>query len=1817
MRLTIRRTGTSACRLLMTLLLLAAMNEVMRAQSSSAVKPNWSFTSSSLEVTVGQLNVDKPTLAVTDPNTGKPIRGRFVERWGIIDANGKEVTESEKVDHRVKFTDPTTGSTVNQLYGLDAIGKKTGSFKVFDELIPQERYKDKYQSVTATYTVKVKSPTVTVEYYNGSTLLNSATILQLYSFKDQSGNDKYTSLPVPAAKLYYTLDNTTYDVTSDYDYSYSVTNGFSVEKNSITTSLKDGGTGTLTITATPKNDYKDMLGSDAIVRTISLQTTYRSKKIKTYITFASNEEDVLRYRNMPGNFLEHNSYSPDLIVKDEFGNDITSLITGSTSNTIGFFSASFKALNAFNQFSTDPNDAVKNGQEHYALKDEHTNGMNTPQVRIVDGKMKVFIDYHEHPDDYLMTVTFTPQDYTEWDQVFGKNGIYEYPTAKTDKITVEGQFYNQNSANQYTVESNQFILRVHKRAPQIVLTPDPKTVNFAQGYTMTQFNRFDVSCVFHDPYEPNDPDEVRHALDDSGGFQYWFFVPDEYKYDESLTEEANKAKAKELGHALIRIKTEAMKNPKEMIQTDREEWVPVYNTDGTPKTDENGKQEQTLMKGTYYKSMIGYGNETFTVAFFGDGLYAPLIYKNVPWNFDAQNVRSTNTYFVKITDREPTHFVIDPEKQVTGVDGTLSSPSITIQDQFGADVTSYFTVTRKKADENGAYTLGKDGSVTSSNEGTYSVTVSGALTDNTSTTSLGRYFDNPADGSYTDVFKQPTSQDGIGAYEIIYDENEFSTDATKQAGSKMGKLHFIKKGDFYPGTISYGEVPGINITFGSATDAQNVWNIKTTSEGSLIDNNNDKDAEGKIAKEFIMGDVVTVDDNTSLPKAGCFPNIDAITNGWLTIDSKFLGHYDDPNLGREHYILVDAATKEMQRKSCKEDSIGEYTYPKPLLAGHTYYLYTDDGHMILHGLSYNPGFIDPVTDDEPWTSPGAVDLKAVTRSSAFMNGYTGTLPTLTMNRQNEKVSWYVKDVASGSTSTSVGDIKDLTNDDAKHVYVGNKDGRIYAERLTTEKPLTDDTRKNTDAYGRVRVFANVLGKKLSDTHQVMKQPGYWLFVGDIPTYIVKDGESHDQDDRVSTQNIPSRIWMTFGGWHWSQNKDYPYYNSNDQTKDWVEDGWQTSQMDPSGNNDHTIDGFQYVTWGEQNPTDEFVRSWDHGTHSTFNLPVRGSYLKFEPEESGTLMVYLVQNGMTDNDANDNAAELAKNGPWLRRRAVYIVDETGHPVRIDALSGWESTAMDWNKYVNAGTTNADRYTGYHNWSLNYFCDGETRCAWEYDKTGAQAKTLQISTADPATATGDEKKYSWFDAYDRDNDGKLTDTEKANMEADKTKIESWWTSPNYSFSKTVNGKTLTSSLNHAKLGGPLELIQLSDSSFVLPTKGYVRYVFPVQAGKVYYVFATGTKLGFSGFAFLPTGFRTYPERWINAGQNNSYGEYAESVYKQLPQPDDEVYTTGGVGNNRLMGGSVTLDASKKAGDAVSNEVYSYGKFREGGFVIASDNANTLSKTTKRDFIDVTLKRTFRNQRWQGLCLPFTVSESQMKRLFGDDMQLITIDSVMASKGHERTLHFTQHVNQLCEAGRPYFIRPNVSGKAAGESLGESLTFKGVSFENVDTMQVVMYNETVRAYNKTHTDKPIDIFTYQVTGTYNKCIIPWQSYYMKNAEKEEENKLYRIVPKGTTTAKGAFLPGCNVYLFPYSYDPAGEVLVKTGTDKAKLASFWITGAEVSGGTTTDIDKLVNDLNEQDTALYRGVYDVQGRLVRSENSLKGLTPGIYLMGGKKYVVK
>ena len=1777
-------------------------------------------TNYSVDATVGTLNFGRPTLTITDNN--KSISRYFSLTWSF--KNGKDSTDTSGREYSV---DQNTGSVISKLYGGVTIGRKAGTATVVLTLSIAPRYKDTYEFAdgaqqSASYTINVKSPTVTAEYWNGSTLLNGtpAAGLQFYCL-----NGTTTTCNYPTPKFYYKLDNSVYDVTADYDYKYVVTEGYQVtdwNKTISTTLTSDkGGSGTLTITATPKQEYQSMLGTSAITTEISLTTTYRTEKLKTYISFSKDVIDALKYRNVnQGTFTQSGSqlqtYTPDVIVTDENGNDISDLISN--------INWTATAKDVFYNYSNDPHDKDNETKAWYgALKDHNT---LTPNIytQLPFGTHHYGLIQHSRPDDYLIEASVTLSNTT----------LYDTPVAKVDKDgtttvkTVEGQFFGTgvdkrtSKDNVYTIKSNQFIFREHKRVPKVYLSPEPNTVTLAENYEMNAFNRFHISGKIVDEYDKEDP------VDTATNFTYRFFLPNTMAYGNEKADPKN-------------VQIEITKVPAEYPGIPTQEWVPAYHN-GKIETDENGNTKYELVDGTYYQCLYGFNKnyDTFKMIFHNTGKDVPIVYTIYPWDPIQMDIGTSGVYQFNVVEKEPTHFVIDPKKQVNSVGQTIPCPSIKVVDQFGVDVTDQFDVARSQSETSDKWTLNDDGSVTSNNPGTYTVDVKGTLKST-------KPFKNPKTDTYEMIF-QKGSEGTTGAYEVIYD---------KDHNEKMGKLHFITAGDFFPGTTAYHEVPGINITFGSADDTEdgniNVWKLipsPITDATYFSDDkvfhgaDNDKDwadkANKKLQKMSITANATKFGDN-NLPTGGGFLKIEAVTNGWLYIDGNF--QYDlDKKTGR-HYIIVDASSKEQQTigyiknpNSPEANNVAEVKFPKPLLAGHTYYVYTDDGGMRIHGLRFEPGFIDPVTDALPWAHPGAVDTEPVVASTAFLNGYTGNLPALTFHQPDPTVRWYCDDVKADNTNTNLTTdaIVKCTNTEGKHVHISNTNGIVLGKAMTNEAPLNDASRKGY-ANGRVRVYGEVKGIDYGEGKQVMKTPAYYLFVGDMPTYIVQEGENHDQDERVSTTNIPTRIWMTFGGWHWSGNTDYPYYKDNDTKSTWLDDAWKTAKMDSVGKNEQTVDGFNFITWGAQNPSDELVRGWDKGNRNTFNLPVRGTYLKFEPEESGRLLLYLCMNGMTDISNSDTDAKKIKNGPWLRRRALYIVDETGRPVAIDDNSGWESK-YTWGNYVNSGKTNSDRFNGYTNHYQNYYCDGVTRAAWDYTVDGTNTNLDIWDETDKTDKDG--KKYSWMNAYDRNHDGKLEGAEKTNLDADYTKIKGWWTSDTYAHpEKTSDGSEIKMSFTHPKLGGPLELIQLSDSSYVLPTKGYVRFTFEVYAGKVYYVFMTGSKLGFCGFGFIPASYRDNIDQWTkySSDPKNADGTaFTDATYTQLPQPDattDNLYLAGKSGNTRLMGGAKTLDVTLTA-----DQEGSYAKWKDNGFLLSgeTDASSGISATNSaRDFMNVTLKRTFLNKRWAGICLPFTVSETQMKKIFGDDMQLVTVDSVMASKNHERTLHLTQHANQLLEAGRPYLIYPNVSGKDDGAYIGDestsdgkktySVTFNRVTVQSVEPKTVIMKNEDVIAHNESVTagtakDK-VDIFTYKVCGQYDKAIIPWYSYYMKNSENADDNKFYRIVKPSGSTATGRNLPGYNIYLFPYSTDPEGKDLIKTGetTSSAKIADFWITGAEVAGNSTTAIDEIVDDLNEATTAAFPGVYDLQGRQVRSTNDLKGLAPGIYLMGGRKYVVK
>lgn len=1775
-------------------------------------------SSTEFTVTAGG-KFERPVLSVTEG--GKSIRSKFSYRWYIAGKTDKDLVN---VNGKKSTVDDGTGSSVQYLYGVVTIGDKTGTFKVNVVLTPVD--KTKYVSKTVSFTVNVKAPELSYSVTQGAQKLTDESTLTLNTYYKSTswgagGDWKSVSMALPKVAVSSTVDGFSSDVTKNFEVRYSFATGdkFTVNNEAGTFSSTAGekeASGTMTITVTPKKDTKvdwtKTYGDITKPFTVNVKSVPLTdgNTIATTFSFPERVEEHVRYYRVKENgswtWKDDDVPIQKPVIKDAYGNDVSyayNFKLGYYDDNGNFVeSGTIPGQSVYYRYSGDPLDDYPEDKPwegwHYK-KSENTNQLtcyNIDYFKFNNASART-------TDDYIVAIKATVKD--DYKKIYAAE-----PSNMTTKLEkpVEGMFYGEEKGeekNVYNLHNNEYVYRALKHAPQLDFTPDPTTVDIqmANGFELNPTNRFILEGVFKYPVKFGAPVETDSLLYRKSDFSYCFFVPDENNFNNLSEDEQKRVSATDYqGKTYINVISGYQDNP-----VPAEQNVYVLNNEGKPTT------ESQTVKGMRYFSKRGWGNDDLKVIFYGNG-YLPMYYNIIPWN-NHWDIGTSQLVAMHIVDNEPTHLVISPDTIYTNTNVMSAAPSVKVVDMYGKDVSEHFNITPTKS-TTGSYDLedtDKNGNkyrVTPYQPGVYTVNVTATKRkDDTSK------FNNPENGTYT-VIATGSTDGNDGKYEVIYDKSEFGTnglddyyDADSKSyvrnKSKMGKLHFIKAGAFQPSTISFQEVPGVNITFGTVSEFKNsnkytVVAQSTTKGDELVDNDNDiTDPDDKTeVKRMYLQIGAFRGDNQGKPASG-FIRIDAITNGYLTVDAIF----QKTGVGEDkiqQYILYDmtATGSDNQLLTSDGEFTGEKQFPLPLIAGHSYALYTD-GTMLLHGLSFDPAFIALETDHTPWHS-----------SVTFANGYTGSLPRLRPATAVNTVNYYAKDVKTNETSAKVEDVTD-----GYHLTIDASTGVVKAKKITGDGTLKMTNASNSEMDDRVTIVASVKGIKHTDGNQVEKRPHYNLFIGNMPIYQVKEGDTYDPGERFSTTNIPTRIWMTIGGWENTNQEEFPYYKNNDikrQQQNALADAWKVAKMDSVGRDNMTVDNFNFHSTGVQNPTDEVVGGWyntktlrlrggdyisvnnDQGSH-TYNVPVRGTYLKFEPQESGRLFVYVLQNGMTDiSEANVDAKSNRKDDDYyLRRRATYIVDETGNNVKISS----ENT--EWEGMSSYLSESDDNFKGYKPPHRNYYTGGMLRCSW---KIGEE----QLKFDD---RTDVKPKYSWHTAYENYMDVNkniiLTDKGQNDYKADKDAVEKWWT-------EQVNGK--------GKLNGPLEVIKLSDGGYVVPTKGYVRYTFDVKAGKTYYVFTTGSKTGFCGFGFLPEGYTKDATQWINASNgklNETKTAFESSVYGTLPKVKSSVYGSEADKNGFKYGGEEVVLKAKLQ----SNEEGSY-----------EQQKSTLAK---RSFVNVKLYRTLRNKRWNGICLPFSVSETQVKEIFGQNSSVITFDSVRADRhgvdpvtgdpeDHYRTVHFTRHVSQVIEAGRPYFIYPDVDGKEAGEALGKGDTegyyieFKHVTFEGKKAMIDKAYNDVVADYNNANPDKKIDIFTYKATGIYDCTQVPFYSYYMK-AGQDETNGLSRIVPSKTTTTGNPLLVGYNTYLYPFSNDAEGKSLVTTddASSTSKMASFWITGSSVNGGDVTAIDELVQYINVEQTSFIGGVYTIDGYKVRSDNSLDGLLPGVYIMGGKKYTVK
>lgn len=287
-------------------------------------------------------------------------------------------------------------------------------------------------------------------------------------------------------------------------------------------------------------------------------------------------------------------------------------------------------------------------------------------------------------------------------------------------------------------------------------------------------------------------------------------------------------------------------------------------------------------------------------------------------------------------------------------------------------------------------------------------------------------------------------------------------------------------------------------------------------------------------------------------------------------------------------------------------------------------------------------------------------------------------------------------------------------------------------------------------------------------------------------------------------------------------------------------------------------------------------------------------------------------------------------------------------------------------------------------------------------------------------------------------------------------------------------------------------------------------------------------------------------------------------------------------------------------------------DGGYIKAQaqDDNKTLQKSI------VYLHRTMNAGKWNSLVLPINLTVGQVKSIFGDQVHISKFYG--AREDHPQRIVFdpiTANRNDpdaiAIEAGKLYLVKPTADGGMPQKQTVKTFNKDGynISVEDYYTIVGVTFKKKSEIADNAYSGRVMgdtgneDFDTkqqVQFVGTYVMCfdndLIPVNSYVLNGNNKGGTAGLwyYRTVETKTKGFRG------------WLQSVKGQA--------SKVFEYEIEGVvEQVNGNTTAIDGI--EAAQQHSA---NIYNLNGQLVRQgATSTEGLPSGLYIVGGKKLVVK
>ena len=222
-------------------------------------------------------------------------------------------------------------------------------------------------------------------------------------------------------------------------------------------------------------------------------------------------------------------------------------------------------------------------------------------------------------------------------------------------------------------------------------------------------------------------------------------------------------------------------------------------------------------------------------------------------------------------------------------------------------------------------------------------------------------------------------------------------------------------------------------------------------------------------------------------------------------------------------------------------------------------------------------------------------------------------------------------------------------------------------------------------------------------------------------------------------------------------------------------------------------------------------------------------------------------------------------------------------------------------------------------------------------------------------------------------------------------------------------------------------------------------------------------------------------------------------------------------------------------------------------------------------VTLTKPLKAGVWNAICLPFSMTEQQVRNAFGEKVRIAEFKKTDESN-KKAVASFGMHYYQLITAGKPCLI------KLSQVNENDTYTIKGVTIDAEKALTIADSNNL-----------------FDFVGTYASTAMPANSHFLGS----NDGKLYYI----TADKK---ISGLKAFLKPVENNSG-----------AKLSIAFDSTVNDQDNNTTGIE-AIKDYTEQDAAnssANKGIYNINGQFMGTNPAI--LPQGIYVKNGKKFIVK